>query len=83
MRPFWLAGPLAVCLPCLAPFLLGALLTALGVGAIGSFFTDNALLLAIVIALGVVAALLVGPALKHRIKRLNRNRALVRSFPKE
>lgn len=56
----WFAAPLAICLPCLLPFVLAAALTGLGAGAVGSFFSDNAFLLAILIALAMLAALVVG-----------------------
>ncbi len=34
---FWFAAPRAVCLPCLLPFVLGAVLAGVGVGAMGSY----------------------------------------------
>ncbi len=57
---FWFAAPLAICLPCLLPFILVAVLTAVGVGAIGSFLSDNAFLLAILIVLAMLVALVIG-----------------------
>ena len=57
---FWFAAPLAICLPCLLPFVLGAVLTGVGVGAAGSFFSDNAFWLAILIALAMLVACVIG-----------------------
>ncbi len=57
---FWFAAPLAICLPCLLPFVLGAVLTGVGIGAVGSFMSDNAFLLAILIVLSTLVALVVG-----------------------
>ncbi len=57
---FWFAAPLIICLPCLLPFILAAVLTAVGVGAAGSFLSDNALWLAIAIALAMLVALVIG-----------------------
>ncbi len=57
---FWFAAPLAICLPCLLPFILAAVLTAVGVGTVGSFLSDNAFLLAILIALAMLVALVIG-----------------------
>ncbi len=57
---FWFAAPLIICLPCLLPFILAAVLTAVGVGAVGSFLSDNAFLLAILIALAMLVALVIG-----------------------
>ena len=62
----WFAAPLLVCLPCLAPFLLGALLTGVGIGAAGSFLTDNGFLIAIITA----AAMLLVFALALGFRRL-------------
>ncbi len=56
----WFAAPLAICLPCLLPFILAAVLTGLGVGAVGSFFSDHPFLLAILIALAMLVALVIG-----------------------
>lgn len=58
--PLWFAAPLAICLPCLLPFILAAALTGVGVGAVGSFFSDNAFLLAILIALAMLVAFATG-----------------------
>ncbi len=57
---FWIAAPLAICLPCLLPFVLAAVLTGIGVGAAGSFLSDNAFLLAILIALAMLVAFVIG-----------------------
>ncbi len=57
---FWFAAPLAICLPCLLPFVLGAVLTGVGVGAVGSFFSDNAFWLAILIVLAMLLSLVIG-----------------------
>lgn len=56
----WLAAPLAICLPCLLPFIAAGVLAGVGVGAVGSFFSDNAILIAIAASGAVLAALLVG-----------------------
>ena len=56
----WFAAPLAICLPCLLPFILAVVLTGVGAGAVGSFLSDNAFLLAILIALAMLAALGIG-----------------------
>ena len=56
----WFAAPLAICLPCLLPFALAAVLTAVGVGTVGSFLNDNAFLLAILTALAMMVALVIG-----------------------
>jgi len=56
----WFAAPLAICLPCLLPFILAVVLTAVGVGAAGSFLSDNAFLLAILIAFAMLVALVIG-----------------------
>ncbi len=57
---FWIAAPLAICLPCLLPFVLAAVLTGVGVGAAGSFLSDNAFWLAILIALAMLVAFVIG-----------------------
>ena len=62
----WFAAPPLVCLPCLAPFLLGAVLTGVGIGAAGSFLTDNGFLIAIITA----AATLLAFALALGLRRL-------------
>ena len=65
-RGLWIAAPLLVCLFCLAPFLLGAVLTGVGIGAAGSFVTDNGLLIALI----AVAATLLAFALAFGLRRL-------------
>ena len=62
---FWFAAPLAICLPCLLPFILAAVLTGVGVGTVGSFLSDNGLLLAILIALAMLVAFVIGLAISH------------------
>ena len=62
----WIVAPLLVCLPCLAPLALGAVLTGVGIGTVGSFLTDNGLLLAIITA----AATLLAFALAFGLRRL-------------
>ncbi len=57
---FWFAAPLAICLPCLLPFILAAVLTGVGVGTVGSFLSDNGLLLAILIVFAMLAAFVIG-----------------------
>ncbi len=57
---FWFAAPLAICLPCLLPLVLAAVLTGVGVGTVGSFLSDNAFLLAILILLSMLVALAIG-----------------------
>jgi len=57
---FWFAAPLAICLPCLLPFILAAVLTGIGVGTVGSFLSDNAFWLAILIALAMLVAFVLG-----------------------
>ncbi len=57
---FWYAAPLAICLPCLLPFILAAVLTGVGVGAAGSFLSDNAFWLAILIVLAMPVAFVIG-----------------------
>ncbi len=56
----WFAAPLAICLPCLLPFILVAVLTGVGAGTAGAFFSDNAFLLAILIILAMLVALVIG-----------------------
>ncbi len=56
----WFAAPLAICLPCLLPFILAAVLTGVGVGAAGSFLSDNAFWLAILIVLAMLVAFVIG-----------------------
>jgi sulfite exporter TauE/SafE len=57
---FSFATPLAICLPCLRPFILAAVLIGAGVGSVGSFFSDNAFLLAILIALSMLVVFVIG-----------------------
>ncbi len=75
----WLAAPLAICLPCLLPFIAGAVLTGVGVGAVGSFFSDNALLLAAIAGFATVAVLLTGLGVSRASRRVRRS---VRIFSK-
>ncbi len=56
----WFAAPLAICLPCLLPFVLAAVLTGVGVGTVGSFLSANAFWLAILIVLAMLAAFVIG-----------------------
>ena len=63
----WFAAPLAICLPCLLPFILAAVLTAVGVGAVGSFLSDNAFLLAILIAFAMLVALVIGLSISRLV----------------
>ncbi len=51
---------LGICLPCLVPLLVIAVLAGGGVGAIGSFFSDNALLVLAIAAGVAVCALAMG-----------------------
>ncbi len=60
---FWFAAPLAICLPCLLPLILAAVLTAVGVGAVGSFLSDNAFWLAILIVFAMLVAFVIGLAI--------------------
>lgn len=55
----WLRG-LAICLPCLIPILVIALLVGGGVGAVGSFLSDHALLVAAIAAAVTLFALATG-----------------------
>ncbi len=64
----WFAAPLAICLPCLLPFILAAVLTAVGVGAVGSFLSDNAFLLAILIAFAMLLALVIGLGISRLVR---------------
>lgn len=56
-------------LPCLLPFVLAAVLTRVGVGAVGSFFSDNAFWLAILIVLAMLVALVIGLAIARVARR--------------
>ena len=71
---FWFAAPLAICLPCLLPFILAAVLTGVGVGTVGSFLSDNGLLLAILIVFAMLAAFVIGLG----ISRLRRRGSAIR-----
>jgi len=63
---WWLLGlPLLICLPCLLPFILGAALVGAGAGAIGSFLSDNAFLLAALAAAATLLALVAGLAVSR------------------
>ncbi len=62
----WIVAPLLICLPCLATLVLVAVLTGVGIGATGSFLTDNGLLLAII----AVSATLIAIALAFGLRRL-------------
>ncbi len=75
----WFAAPLAICLPCLLPFVLAAALTGLGAGVVGSFFSDNAFLLAILIALAMLVAFVIGLG----ISRLRRRHAGIRFLSRD
>ncbi len=74
---FWFAAPLAICLPCLLPFILAAVLTGVGVGAVGSFFSANAFWLAILIALAMLVAFVIGLGIarlrQESVKSLSRH----------
>ena len=56
-------------LPCLLPFILGAVLTGVGIGAAGSFLSDNAFWLAILIVLAMLVALVIGLAIARVARR--------------
>ena len=66
---FWLVAPLAICLPCLLPFILAAVLTGVGVSTVGSFLSDNAFLLAILIVLAMLVAFVVGLGISRLRRR--------------
>ncbi len=66
---FWFAAPLAVCLPCLLPFVLGAVLTGVGVGAVGSFLSDNAFVLALLIVGSMVVVTIIGLGIARLARR--------------
>ncbi len=76
---FWFAAPLAICLPCLLPFILAAVLTGVGVGAVGSFLSDNAFWLAILIILATLVAFVIGLA----ISRLRGRRGSIRFLSRD
>ena len=65
----WFAAPLAICLPCLLPFILAAVLTGVGVGTVGSFLSDNAFWLAILIILAMLVAFVIGLAIARLARR--------------
>ncbi len=71
---FWVVAPLAICLPCLLPFILAAVLTGVGVGTVGSFLSDNAFLLATLIVLAMLVAFVIGLG----ISRLRRRGGAIR-----
>ncbi len=75
----WFAAPLAICLPCLLPFILAAVLTGIGVGAAGSFLSDNAFLLAILIAFAMLVAFVIGLG----ISRLRGRRRSIRFLSRD
>ncbi len=75
----WFAAPLAICLPCLLPFVLAAVLTAVGVGTVGSFLSDNAFLLAILIVLAMLVAFVIGLG----ISRLRGRRGSIRFLSRD
>ena len=75
----WFAAPLAICLPCLLPFILAAVLTGVGVGAAGSFLSDNAFWLAILIALARLVAFVIGLG----ISRLRGRRGSIRFLSRD
>lgn len=58
--PAWPAAPLVVCLPCLAPFIAGAVLTGAGAGAAGSSIVHNGVLLAAGVSLATTVAIVIG-----------------------
>ncbi len=66
---FWFAAPLAICLPCLLPFILAAVLTGVGIGAVGSFMSDNAFLLAVLIVLSMLIAFVIGLGISRLRRR--------------
>ena len=75
----WFATPLAICLPCLLPFILAVVLTGVGVGAAGSFLSDNAFWLAILIALAMLVAFVIGLG----ISRLRGRRGSIRFLSRD
>ena len=75
----WFAAPLAICLPCLLPFILAVVLTGVGVGAAGSFLSDNAFWLAILIALAMLVAFVIGLG----ISRLRGRRGSIRFLSRD
>ncbi len=75
----WFAAPLAICLPCLLPFILAVVLTGVGVGAAGSFLSDNAFWLAILTALAMLVAFVIGLG----ISRLRGRRGSIRFLSRD
>ncbi len=75
----WFVAPLAICLPCLLPFILAVVLTGVGVGAAGSFLSDNAFWLAILIALAMLVAFVIGLG----ISRLRGRRGSIRFLSRD
>ena len=75
----WFAAPLAICLPCLLPFILAAVLTAVGVGTVGSFLSDNAFWLAVLIAFAMLVAFVIGLG----ISRLRGRRGSIRFLSRD
>ncbi len=75
----WFVAPLAICVPCLLPLIAGGLLAGIGVGAVGSFFINNALWLAIVASIVALFTLLVG----WRVSRLRQRAGAVRFLSRD
>jgi hypothetical protein len=75
----WFAAPLAICLPCLLPFILAVVLTGVGVGAAGSYLSGNAFWLAILIALAMLVAFVIGLG----ISRLRGRRGSIRFLSRD
>ncbi len=65
----WLIAPLAICLPCLLPFIAGAALTVVGVGALASFVSDNVFWLAISSSLATLVLAASGRIILSRMAR--------------
>ncbi len=75
----WFAAALAICLPCLLPFVLAAVLTAVGVGTVGSFLSDNAFWLTVLIAFAMLVAFVIGLG----ISRLRGRRGSIRFLSRD
>ncbi len=75
----WFAAPLAIFLPCLLPFILAVVLTGVGVGTVGSFLSDNAFWLAILIVLAMLVAFVIGLG----ISRLRGRRGSIRFLSRD
>ncbi len=58
---------MVVC-PCVLPFVAGVVLTSIGVGALGSYLTDNADRLALWIALFMIPAVVIGWLLSRHFR---------------